>query len=111
MTRLRHADGRQAGNRSVPHRRRPELTCRWYAHDHGAAHPSQYANDIPTPYVSGHINTANAFEYRYGYAEMRAKVPAGAGLLSTFYALRTDKAALGELDALEYLGVSPKALY
>ncbi|POR39958.1 hypothetical protein CRT23_26585, partial [Methylobacterium sp. V23] len=25
--------------------------------------PSQYANDIPTPYVSGHINTANAFEY------------------------------------------------
>ena len=75
------------------------------------ATPSSYANDIPTPYVSGHINTANAFEYRYGYAEMRAKVPKGNGLLSTFYALRTDKATLGELDALEYVGRTPKALY
>jgi Ca2+-binding RTX toxin-like protein len=73
--------------------------------------PSNLRDVIAADYVSGHINTASSFEFRYGYVEMRAKVPAGNGLLSTFYALRSDKGTLGEIDINEYVGATPKAFY
>ena len=63
------------------------------------------------PYLSGHMNTYDTFNFRYGYMEMRAKVAAGQGFLETFYASRTDKSVLGEIDILEFIGSQPKALY
>lgn len=63
------------------------------------------------PYLSGHMNTYDTFNFRYGYMEMRAQVAAGQGFLETFYASRTDKSVLGEIDILEFIGSQPKALY
>ena len=65
--------------------------------------PAEYANDIPTKYTSGHINSANMFDFRYGYAEMRAKLPFGQGMESTFYLVRADQAQLGEIDINEHV--------
>ncbi|MCP8939762.1 family 16 glycosylhydrolase [Alsobacter sp. SYSU M60028] len=57
------------------------------------------------PYTSGMINTgAGAFDFKYGYVEVRAQIPAGTGLLPTFYMVRADKAQLGEIDLFEILG-------
>ncbi|MCP8936956.1 family 16 glycosylhydrolase [Alsobacter sp. SYSU M60028] len=73
--------------------------------------PADLVDDIGAKYTSGHINSANMFDFRYGYVEMRAQVPFGQGLLSTFYLLRTDTAALGEIDINEHVGQWPKNLF
>ena len=73
--------------------------------------PAEYANDIPTKYTSGHINSANMFDFRYGYAEMRAKLPFGQGMESTFYLVRADQAQLGEIDINEHVTQWPHNLF
>ena len=73
--------------------------------------PADVYDQYSYPYLSGHINTYDTFNFRYGYIEMRAKVAAGQGFLETFYASRTDKSVLGEIDILEFIGSQPKALY
>lgn len=61
-----------------------------------------------TTYSSAMLNTnGGPFEFRYGYAEMRAQIPAGAGLLPTFYMIRPDKSVLGEIDVFEIVGSKP----
>lgn len=66
------------------------------------------------PYVSGMISTGPPhesdtarFAFLYGRAEMRARVPAGAGLWSAFWLLPEDKASRPEIDVMEILGDSP----
>lgn len=73
--------------------------------------PADVYDQYGYPYLSGHMNTYDTFNFRYGYIEMRAKVVAGQGFLETFYASRTDKSVLGEIDVLEFIGSQPKALY
>lgn len=73
--------------------------------------PADVYDQYGYPYLSGHMNTYDTFNFRYGYIEMRAKVAAGQGFLETFYASRTDKSVLGEIDVLEFIGSQPKALY
>jgi len=60
------------------------------------------------PYLSGVITTRDkpSGAKRYGYVEMRAKVPSGQGLLSTFY-LFQPRGNQYEIDILEYLGAEP----
>ena len=51
------------------------------------------------------INTGGgAFDFKYGYVEIRALVPTGQGLLPTFYMVRSDRAQLGEIDIFRLPG-------
>lgn len=56
------------------------------------------------PYVSGQLTTAHRFTQRYGYFELRAKLPPGKGLWSRFWLLTDDGQWPGEYDVLEVLG-------
>lgn len=56
------------------------------------------------PYVSGQLTTAHKFTQRYGYFELRAKLPPGKGLWSRFWLLTDDGAWPGEYDIFEVLG-------
>ena len=56
------------------------------------------------PYVSGMMSTAHKYTQRYGYYELRAKLPAGAGFWSRFWLLTDNGAWPGEYDVFEVLG-------
>ena len=53
------------------------------------------------PYVSGQLTTAHKFTQRYGYFELKAKLPPGKGLWSRYWFLTDDGAWPGEYDAFE----------
>jgi beta-glucanase (GH16 family) len=59
------------------------------------------------PYTSGMIQSNHRFDFRYGYAEMRAKVPAGSGFWSAFWLLPADGAWPPEIDVMEVYGLNP----
>lgn len=44
------------------------------------------------------------FEFQYGYAEMRARIPAGRGLWPAFWLLPSDHKPLPEIDVMEVIG-------
>ena len=77
----------------------PTPTTNTYA---GAPTP----NAQPQPYVSGQLTSAHKFTQRYGYYELRAKLPPGKGLWSRFWLLCDDGAwpGEGEYDIFEVLG-------
>lgn len=50
------------------------------------------------------------FDFQYGYAEIRAKVPTGKGLWPAFWMLPTDHSN-GEIDIMEILGDHPETNY
>ena len=56
------------------------------------------------PFVSGMISTAHKYTQRYGYFELRAKLPTGPGLWSRFWLLTDNGAWPGEYDVFEVLG-------
>ncbi len=56
------------------------------------------------PYVSGQLTSAHRFTQRYGYFELRAKLPPGKGIWSRFWFLTDDGARPGEFDVFEVLG-------
>jgi beta-glucanase (GH16 family) len=71
-------------------------------------------------YTSGLISTGRdvaqltpppRFEFQYGYAEMRARLPAGRGLFPAFWMLPSDHDSLPEIDIMEVLGHQPSVLY
>jgi len=64
------------------------------------------------PYMSGALTTYNKFKMRYGYVEMRAKLPKGKGLWSAFWLLhQNDNDRRPEIDVVEYIGDKPDNLY
>lgn len=62
-------------------------------------------------FTSGEINTFHGFSQTYGYFEMRAKVPAVAGMWSAFWLRRENSAWPPELDVMEILGRDPTTLH
>jgi len=64
------------------------------------------------PYLSGALTTYNKFKMRYGYVEMRAKLPKGKGLWSAFWLLhQNDNDRRPEIDVVEYIGNKPDRVY
>ena len=61
------------------------------------------------PYTSGVMTTYNSFAQTYGYFEINAELPSGAGLWPSFYMQSMDNTA--ELDIFEVLGINPSTLY
>ena len=56
-------------------------------------------------FVSGRLITRGHFEFTYGTAAARMKLPPGAGLWPAFWILGTgDWPATGEIDVMEYVG-------
>jgi len=58
-------------------------------------------------FISGRINTRTKFEFTYGTASARMKMPTGAGIWPAFWALGEGKwPACGEIDVMETVGDS-----
>lgn len=71
-----------------------------------------WENAIGQPYLSGAMTTYNKFNMKYGYVEMRAKLPKGRGLWSAFWLLHHhDDRQRPEIDVVEYIGHQPDLLY
>jgi beta-glucanase (GH16 family) len=69
------------------------------------------SNPYGLPYNSGVITTAKDFSQTYGYFEVRAELPAGAGLWPAFWMLPASINYTSELDVFEQLGSSPSTIY
>lgn len=61
-------------------------------------------------YTSGVITTQPSFSQRYGYFEMRARVPGGKGVWPAFWLLPADLNWPPEIDVMESVG-DPAAVY
>jgi len=67
-------------------------------------------------YTSTRITTAGTKEFKYGYMEARAKLPAGQGIWPAFWMLGSNIRQVGwplagEIDILEYVGKEPGQVY
>lgn len=68
-------------------------------------------------FVSGMISTgpgpgaATGFAFRYGRAEMRARLPDGDGLWPAFWMLPADRRSEPEIDVLEVKSDAPRTVY
>jgi beta-glucanase (GH16 family) len=55
-------------------------------------------------YSAGWVSTANKFDFTYGYVEIQARYPAGAGMWPAFWMLASDNVWGPEFDVAEYFG-------
>ena len=58
-------------------------------------------------YISGILTTQKSFSQRYGYFEIRAKIPVGVGVWPAFWMLANDGGWPPEIDAMEGRGQRP----
>ena len=58
--------------------------------------------------TGGTASTPATFAFRYGYAEMRAKLPRGAGMWPAFWLVQANRQWPPEIDIMEWQGVQPK---
>jgi len=63
-------------------------------------------------FTSGVLTTYNKFKMKYGYVEMRAKMPGGQGLWPAFWLLNQyDDRKQPEIDVMEFLGREVDTVY
>lgn len=117
------ADGHTTTWRTVSGTLPSNKEAEYYSNKVGADGPFSLSNGVlnitasPTsiapglPYTSGEINTSRSFAQTYGYFEMKAQLPAGAGMWPAFWLLPTDGTWPPELDAMEMLGNDPTTIY
>jgi hypothetical protein len=71
---------------------------------------------VTRPFTSARLQTYSNFSFKYGLMEARIKVPAGRGLLPTFWSLgnsaysRGSSNAAGEIDTMEVIGSTPRVV-
>ena len=63
------------------------------------------------PFNSGMLTTFRSFQQLYGYFEMRAQLPKGAGLWPAFWLLPADGGWPPEIDVMEQLGSDPQTIF
>lgn len=63
------------------------------------------------PYTSGIVTTYGKFAQKYGWFEIRMKMPAGKGMWPAFWLLPDDRSWPPEIDVLEILGHEPQKVY
>lgn len=76
----------------------------------GIGIPSNYYN-AGINWTSGEITTQGLFQQTYGYFEIRAELPAGAGMWPAFWMLPANGSWPPELDVFEMLGNNPSTIY
>jgi beta-glucanase (GH16 family) len=69
------------------------------------------APDDTYGYLSGMLNTYGRFQRTYGYWEVRAKMPPGAGMWPAFWLLPAGGGWPPEIDVVEWLGRDPLVRY
>ena len=62
-------------------------------------------------YTSGIIHTQHRFFQKYGYFEMRARIPSGKGLWPAFWLMPNPGEGVPEIDVMEILGQQPNITY
>lgn len=67
-------------------------------------------------YTSARLTTQGKLDIQYGYLEVRAKLPVGAGLWSAVWMLPSDDSygggvKSGEIDIIEHVGYQPNSIY
>ena len=62
-------------------------------------------------YTSGMINTADSVQFKYGYIEATAQLPAGKGLWPALWLRSADSSVKAEIDLMEVLGQKTNFLY
>lgn len=62
-------------------------------------------------YASGMVSAHETMSQRYGYFEMRAKLPKGQGYWPAFWSLPNQPTRRAEIDVMEYLGHQPDRVY
>jgi beta-glucanase (GH16 family) len=63
------------------------------------------------PFSSGMVTSYGSFAQRYGYFELRARLPAGKGLWPAFWLLPRHGESPPELDVMEHLGAEPDVVH
>lgn len=63
------------------------------------------------PFISGMISTFGHVAQAYGYFEIRARVPAGQGLWTSFWLMPVEPVWPPEIDIVEVLGHAPDRLF
>ncbi len=59
------------------------------------------------PYTTGAVTTQGLFAQKYGYFEMRAKMPKGDGFWPAFWLMPTSGQWSSEIDIVEFIGDKP----
>jgi beta-glucanase (GH16 family) len=63
-------------------------------------------------YTAGMVSSHDKYSFKYGYIEMRAKMPKGSGLWPAFWLIPQRRNVWPpELDVMEYLGHDPQGVY
>lgn len=62
-------------------------------------------------YSSGMVSSHDGFTFRYGFVEVRARVPAGQGLWPALWLLAADRTWPPEIDIVEVIGDEPEVAH
>lgn len=110
------------GQQGLPYREREQYRPSQLVVRDGSLHVIAVRRSVKPhfPWTSGMVTTGGPFEngppqptfaFRYGYAEIRAKLPPGHGFWPAFWLLPADGSWPPEIDVMEWQGAQPHRDY